>query len=325
MARPSLRPRPSGAAYLELASRYERYRLAHGYAAGGARTDGQLVGEFLAWLEARGVHEIEAVSIEDVAAYWQQLATKPKPGGGTLAAGTIASHRAAVRGVLAMLHHAGELASDPASGVRNERCGEAEVEEVPALTQREVEALYASTESQLERAVLGLGYGCGLRVSEAVALDIGAVRFGGGGRLAAGSVRVERGKGGRRRVVPLSAGVRRCLADYYYGERVELEALSGERQDALVLNSLGERMRQWTYNKVLSQLVGRAIKAGRLTPEVLRKRTSFHGLRHAIATHLLERGLSLEQVRMFLGHQHLETTEVYTHVSAELLGELVPS
>jgi len=274
-------------------------------------------------LEARGVLEIEAVSVDDVAAYWRYIELRPKPGGGTLAASTIGSHRAAVRGALAMLHHAGELASDPASGVRNERRGEVESEEVPALTQGEVQALYAVTESQVERAVLGLGYGCGLRVSEAVALDIGAIRFGGGGRLAAGSVTVEKGKGGRRRVVPLSAGVRDDLVDYYYGERVDLEELSGQRRDALVLNSRGKRMRQWTYNKVLAGLIGRAIGEQRLSTEVLTKRTSYHGLRHAIATHLLERGLSLEQVRLFLGHQHLETTEVYTHVSAELLGELV--
>ncbi len=323
MGRPSLRPRPSGAAYRELASRYERYRLAHGYAAGGARTDGQLVGEFLAWLERRGVVEIEAVTVEDVAAYWQQLTTKSKSGSGTLGEKSQAHHRAAVRGVFAMLHHAGEIVSDPASGVRTERSGAAEAEEIPALTQGEVQELYAASDTLVERAVLGLGYGCGLRVSEAVALDIGAIRFGGGGRLAAGSVTVERGKGGRRRVVPLSAGVRDDLADYYYGERVELEALGGQRQDALVLNRRGERMRQWTYNHVLGRLIGRAIKEQRIGAEVLAKRTSFHGLRHAIATHLLERGLSLEQVRLFLGHQHLETTEVYTHVSAELLGELV--
>lgn len=321
-----MRPQPRGAAYRELVARYEAYRLARGYVPGGARTDAQYVGQFLAWVEARGVREVEAITAEDVAAYWRELATRPKGGGGTLAEGSQRHRRRAVRGALAMLHHAGELASDPSSGVRHGRSAEGEATEVPALTQSEVAALYAASESQVERAVLGLGYGCGLRVSEAAALDVGAVRFGsGGGRLAAGAVTVERGKGGRRRVVPLSAGVREDLADYYYGERVELEELSGRQQAALVLNVRGERMQAWTYNKVLGRLIGRAIDEGRMGAEVLGKRTSFHGLRHAIATHLLERGLSLEQVRLFLGHAHLETTEVYTHVSAELLGELVPS
>ena len=306
-------------------SRYAAYRLAHGYSPAGARSDADRVGEFLAWLEGEGVLEIERVGAEDVAEYWRQLRTRPsrKPGGGALASSTVASHVAAVRGVLAMLHHAGELVSDPASGIRNERQDARVQDERPALTQSEVQALYAVTETQRERAVLGLGYGCGLRVSEAVALDVTSVKLYGGSGLGSGSVTVERGKGGRRRIVPLGPGVRLDLADYYYGERLELEELSGEVQAALMLNGSGRRMRQWTFNKVLGELVGRAISEGRLTAEVLQKRTSFHGLRHAIATHLLERGLSLEQVRQFLGHAHLETTEVYTHVSRALLDKLV--
>ena len=189
-------------------------------------------------------------------------------------------------------------------------------------TQDEVKELYAATETQKERAVLALGYGCGLRIAEAQNLDIGAVRF--GGSSGCGTVTVERGKGERRRVVPLSAGVRDELADYYYGERAEQEMQTGQRS-ALILNAAGERMRTWTYARILGQVVARAVAQGRLEAGVIGKRVTFHGLRHAVATHLLERGLTLAQVSLFLGHRHLETTEVYTHVSAGMLGESVGS
>jgi integrase/recombinase XerD len=53
------------------------------------------------------------------------------------------------------------------------------------------------------------------------------------------------------------------------------------------------------------------------------KQITVHSLRHSIATHLLEQGILVEQVRMFLGHSQLETTQIYTHISKEQLKELV--
>ncbi len=326
VSRPRTRPTPATDAYRALAARYARYREGHGYRAASVLIDERAVEEFLAWLEGRGVIAIERVTAAQVAEYWRYVRTRPKyrytkkHGGGTLAPSTAGSQVAAVRGVLAMLHHAGELARDPASGLDGGRADAGERVGRPALTQAEVRALYAASESQAERAVLSLGYGCGLRIAEAVALGVSSATLYGGG---AGSVTVERGKGGRRRTVPLSAGVRDDLADYYHGERAALEASSGTVRAALMLNARGRRMQTRSFRRILGALVARAIARGSLTAEVHGKRTSFHDLRHAIATHLLERGLTLEQVRRFLGHRNLETTEVYTHVSRALLDELV--
>ena len=336
MGRPRrIAPRTDG--FRALVERYRLYRTAHGYAVRSARHEGYQAGEFLAWLEGRGTVDIAAVTPEHVAAYAGHVATRPKHDDGSgsitgaLSAGAAARHWAAVRGVLAMLHHAGELDTDPASGLSVsfawER-GTASGRE--PLTQGEVGALYAACETQTERAVLALGYGCGLRLAEAAALDVGAVRFG-GGPSGCGAVVVERGKRARRRIVPLAAGVRDDLADYYRGERAEREARSmgaagrGVLQAALVLNANGQRMRTWTYPRVLGQVVARAVAEGRLAADVAQaKRVTFHGLRHAVATHLLERGLTLEQVGAFLGHAAPESTETYVHVSAGLLEQLVP-
>ena len=328
-------PRPTTARYHALAERYAGDRAAHGYAAETVREGGYGAAEFLAWLEGRGCYEVSAATTADLTAYRGYLATRARAdrtgalAGGTLASATAHVRFAAARGVLAMLHHAGELAVDPASGLLPERGARESTDErgAPALTQDEVRALYRATASQVERAVLALGYGCGLRVGEAVALDASHVRLHG----AECAVTVARGKGGKRRRVPLSEGVRVDLADYYHGERAERVADAGGAGSgtgaapsaALVLNAHGRRMRGWTYNDVLGRIVARAVASGAVGAEVWSRRTSFHGLRHAIATHLLERGLSLEQVRRFLGHAHVATTEVYTHVSAAMLGELV--
>ena len=57
--------------------------------------------------------------------------------------------------------------------------------------------------------------------------------------------------------------------------------------------------------------------------ELKEKQITIHNLRHSIATHLLEQGVAVEQVRIFLGHSQLETTQIYTHISKEQLKELI--
>ncbi|MBK7883810.1 MAG: tyrosine-type recombinase/integrase [Chitinophagaceae bacterium] len=56
---------------------------------------------------------------------------------------------------------------------------------------------------------------------------------------------------------------------------------------------------------------------------MIKKNISIHNLRHSIATHLLEQKIPLEQVRMFLGHSQLESTEIYTHISQQQLKEMI--
>ena len=114
-----------------------------------------------------------------------------------------------------------------------------------------------------------------------------------------GFLYVRKGKGGKRRVIPLSNGVRKDFLNYYQNERGY-----HPDQSAFILNEKERRMKGNSYNQRLKRLVE---KSGILKPITL------HNLRHSIATHLLWEGLSLEQVRDFLGHAHLETTQIYTH------------
>ena len=77
-------------------------------------------------------------------------------------------------------------------------------------------------------------------------------------------------------------------------------------------------MQPWTINKLLKRIIVRTDFGKSLTREEL-NRIGVHTLRHSIATHLLENGMRLEQVQTFLGHAHIESTEIYTHISQKQL------
>jgi integrase/recombinase XerD len=182
------------------------------------------------------------------------------------------------------------------------------------LTREEISLLYAATESHTERAVLSLGYGCGLRSGEMQACDLSDIRF------REKILIVPKGKGNKRRIVPLSKGVITGLLDYFHNDRQERRQLPdcSPTQPAFMLNSKGGRMKTWTFNSHLKAIIERTGN-----DRLINKQITVHALRHSIATHLLEQGIGIEQVRRFLGHSQLETTQIYTHINANQLNRLI--
>ena len=146
-----------------------------------------------------------------------------------------------------------------------------------------------------DRAIFELIYASGLRVSEAVAVDVKDVS------LAAKEVRV-RGKGGRERIVPFGRSAETALR-IYLGEARGILSRGG---DALFLNRRGGRITQRSVRRIL-ETYEQAIGLPRRGP---------HSLRHTFATHLLEGGADLRAVQELLGHQSLSSTQIYTHVQA---------
>ena len=146
---------------------------------------------------------------------------------------------------------------------------------------------------------MSLFYGCGLRRSEGEKLDIRDVHF------SQNLLYVKSGKGGKRRAVPLSEKVKNDFQCYAVKER-----FAKHQETAFITSQLGKRTSGDSFNRQFKKLVARA-KIG--------KEVSLHSLRHSIATHLLESGLSVEYVRDFLGHQNLETTQVYTRIKSRQL------
>ena len=106
----------------------------------------------------------------------------------------------------------------------------------------------------------------------------------------------------------MSKKVSQDLKNYVYKER-----FTSENETAFFTNKTGTRMRGLTHSRILKEL---------LNTSKISKTISLHCLRHSIATHLLESGLSVEYVRDFLGHKHLESTQIYTRISTAQLCNL---
>ncbi len=152
-----------------------------------------------------------------------------------------------------------------------------------------------------DRLVLELLYGCGIRVSELVGLDLADVDS--GRRV----VRVF-GKGSKERVTPYGLPAQSALDAYLSSGR---PALVGDRSSpALLLGRQGGRLGQREARRIVHSAAAGVPDAPDIGP---------HGLRHSAATHVLEGGADLRSVQELLGHASLATTQIYTHVSAERL------
>ena len=168
----------------------------------------------------------------------------------------------------------------------------------PAEAERLVEAAAGTSPRALrDRALVELLYGAGLRVSEAVGLERGAVD------LEARLVRCV-GKGGKERLVPIGRRAVDALRRYLSRGRPYLDR---RHRPELFLNAQGGALTRAGVFLILRRLAG----AAGLEPE----RVHPHLLRHSFATHLLEGGADLRSVQEMLGHADLATTELYTHVS----------
>jgi integrase/recombinase XerD len=216
-----------------------------------------------------------------------------------LAPSTLARRVSAVRTYFRHLTLVGARSDNPAAAIKLPRRGRRLPRALsPIETERLIDAATGSSPRTLrDRALVELLYGAGLRVSEAVGLEKGAVDI--EDRI----VRVV-GKGGKERLVPLgrpaAEGVRRYLA-------LGRPHLDRRYRPDLFLNARGGALTRAGAFLILRKL---AEKAG-LEPE----RVHPHLLRHSFATHLLEGGADLRSVQEMLGHADLGTTERYTHVS----------
>jgi integrase/recombinase XerD len=152
-----------------------------------------------------------------------------------------------------------------------------------------------------DRALLELGYGAGLRVSELTGLTTRDAL------LDEGVVRVL-GKGGKERLVPIGRGAIGAVAVYVRELRPRLDRGAGK--GILLLNANGGPLTRMGAWKIVRKYVERAGITKRVTP---------HTLRHSFATHLLEGGADLRAVQEMLGHADISTTQIYTHVDREYL------
>jgi integrase/recombinase XerD len=215
------------------------------------------------------------------------------------AATTIARRAAALRTFFRHLVLVGVRAENPAAELAAPRRARRLPRTLsPGEAERLVEAAKGTTPRALrDRALVELLYGAGLRVSEAVGLERGAVDL---------ETRLVRpvGKGDKERVVPIGRQAVDALRRYAARGRPFLDR---RHRPELFLNAQGGPLTRAGAFLILRRL---AVSAG-LDPA----RVHPHLLRHSFATHLLEGGADLRSVQEMLGHADLATTELYTHVS----------
>ena len=299
--------------YRKLSDRFYAYQKRFGFVRETCRTRQLNIDEFLSYLECQGYTQIEYISSADIVRFYNYLSERPsKTGDGILSQKTTFGVMKSIDYLYEMLQSAGEIEVNPISTLKFNYPRAEPKRDI--LTQEEIKQLYKACTSAWERAILSLGYGCGLRVGELNQLDLEDVK------LREKILIVKKGKGNKSRVVPMSLGVVNDLSDYYFNERAPLKGGRDykSKEQAFMLNSRGGRMKKWTYNKCLKIMIKR------IESETLQeKKITMHSLRHSIATHLIEQGIGVEQVRQFLGHSQLETTQVYTHISKQQLKDLI--
>ena len=256
-----------------------------GYATSTVNTYYRLTQQFMNWLSAEG-HSLHQLRSAHLLQYESWLHQKPNEvrGGGLSIAMIRSSLQVLHNFADYLLYQEGQQIPVPdLSRVSLKQRLEIHYE---VLTQEEIHQLYEQTyysdKCDQDRAMLSIYYGCGLRRREGLQLEKEDINW------KRQYLHVRKGKGGKDRIIPFTG---RIAQDLKSVTRVNSKQL---------LSCCGQT--------ALSRLQRLAAKAQ------IDKQVTLHGLRHSIATHLLEQGLSLEQIRVFLGHSSLETTQVYAHL-----------
>jgi integrase/recombinase XerD len=261
---------------------------------------------YLAFLEARGIRDVDRVTEADVSAYAADLAAaRTDDGAPRYAPASMARALVAVRALHRFSLDEGSAHADPTEELRSGRVPQG----IPkALTEAEVEAILRAVEGDdpralRDRAVLETLYAGGLRIAELVGLDRADLD------LEGGLVRVL-GKGRKERIVPIGRIARAAIAEYLRRGRPELEGRRRPTGDPVFLNQRGGRLSRQAGWKIVHDAGVRAGVGDTLSP---------HVLRHSCATHMLDHGADIRVVQELLGHASLSTTQIYTKVSPERL------
>jgi integrase/recombinase XerC len=257
---------------------------------------GDLV-DLFAHLHRLGAADLSGLTVRSLRSWLANQQTRGR------ARGTLQRRTAAVRVFGRWALQTGRLDHDPAAALRSPK----RVRSLPPTLESADAAAMLTEALQIaadgggssaarDVAILELLYATGIRVAELCGLDLGDVDDD------RRTVRVL-GKGNKQRTVPFGAPAARAL-ETWLAVRTELAA--PEAGAAVFVGDRGNRIDQ----RVVRRIVHRALRVVDGAPDL-----GPHGLRHAMATHLLEGGADLRSVQELLGHASLATTQIYTHVS----------
>ena len=282
---------------------FKRWLKLLNYAESTVYGNPKYIKNFLDYLEATGVKTIQDIENRHIKEYCEYLKVRPnkrKPG--ALSQHAIINHIGALKRFAKYIRESGQ--GEITVNIKPERIKS----EIIILTKAEIQALYKATGNDIlgyrDRAMLSIYYGCGLRRTEGLQLNTEDILFN------KSMIFVKKGKGNRQRYVPMNEQVKKDLENYIKNARIYL--IKTGKEDALFLSQRSKRI---SGNAMILR-IKRLLKKAEITEEKAIN-TGLHTLRHSIATHLLNSGMTLENVSNFLGHQSLEATQIYTHISHE--------
>lgn len=266
--------------------------------------------EFLYYLEQYGIYSINNVTRDTIQNYYNYLQQRPNERrGGGLSKSYLNGHQVALKRFKEYLqkHNAVNFPIH----LKPESIDRLDV--IDIITKEEAQLLFKATDYShneerfrlRDKAILTILYSCGLRRTEAVSLNISDILFD------KELVLVRKGKNYKERFVPVNTYNLRLLEDYIYDGRIQFKNYN--QTEALLIGQLGTRLSGGTMANRLQKI----IKATE-DKDIIAKKISPHKLRHSIATHFLQAGMNMEDIKQFLGHSHLETTQIYTHLIKKL-------
>jgi integrase/recombinase XerD len=294
--------------FTEIWTEYVRWLDTLGFSKGLIYDYKGRVRDFIEWLELQNITNINQLTQKHIQTYNEYLQSRQnKRRKGGLGTSHLNHNFMALDKFCEFLHQIGmETAPIPQNyRIRQEK--NERIYKIETLSKEEINELKANIGNTYQRfsfiereakqeqlkLVFALFYGCGIRRTEGKNLEIGDIDFD------KRTIFIRQGKNYKDRIIPMSTGVYKAIENYIYNFR-NTKKLKHKR---LFINSIG------TVSDSLKELQNTCDNE-----TIKSKRITLHILRHSIATHLLQNGMSIENIALFLGHSSLESTQIYTHL-----------
>jgi integrase/recombinase XerD len=311
--------------YIYLLKSFKEYLQTLGYATGTVQSWPIHLREFLHYIENNGITSILSIEtnhINEFITHIKQRKNKTKDG--ALSSSSINKIINAVNVFTKFINSTGSFLVESSAERAEDNIGERII-----LTIAEIKQLYESTflphrensiaMGQRDRAIIAIFYGCGLRRSEGKNLNITDID------LHKRLLFVKKGKGNKQRYVPIAAKHVADIKDYLqegrewflYNHNANAEWNCGVHGKSLVKKEQANDIAFFvSQNGIRMQEFYQRLAQMKIRAE-LEKNITLHGLRHSIATHLLQSGMDIEEIAKFLGHSSLASTQLYTHIINE--------
>lgn len=292
--------------YIRLEHSFREWLGILGYASTSVYGMPNYLREFLCWLESKQITDIASINAEIVNEYFENLRHRSnlrREGG--LSNNYISKHLQAIKRFSTYLRQ-----TEQGGFLVEVKTPKQERNIKDVLTLHEIQLLFDATEDDVfglrDRVMLSIYYGCGLRRTEGIQLDMNDILFD------RHMLYIRSGKNYTERYVPVRANILKHLSDYINSGRTAL-LKQHKATEALLLSERGERISGQSLLLRFKQLQQRTGNE-----KLMQKDVGLHSLRHSIATHLLMGGMKLERIGQFLGHKSIESTQIYAHIAQEL-------